>query len=104
MATYGKRSKTKNVATGRFTLCQARASLRPFNIGRWPMSRDSAIYPGSRSKLGKLRPAQLTRGPTQDNTAHKGAGPRSCGRADGLLDPLPLDGCSRWATGKSKLR
>ncbi len=31
--------------TGRFTLCPARAMLRPFNIGHWPMSRAPAISP-----------------------------------------------------------
>ncbi len=89
MATYGKRSKTKNItalqthrqelATGRFTRCQAWASLRPFNIGRWPMSRAPAIYPGSRSR---------PRGPTQDDTGHRGAGPRGLRHDRHRLHPL----------------
>ncbi len=42
------------VAPGRFTLCQAWASLRPFNIARWAMSRVPTIFPGSSCKPGTL--------------------------------------------------
>ncbi len=63
--------------TGRLTLRQAWASLRPFNIGQRPMFRVRAIYPGSRSKPGTL-PQAMCKGAMQSLTGHKGAGPRGC--------------------------